>query len=229
MTIRTLYETLETPKNLQRHMRRVAAVGKLVAQNWIGDIDESSVVETLLLHDLGNLLKFDFTKGMDLFDADERDVEHWLDVQAKMITTYSSDEHTATQMMAKEAGVSERVLYLLENMGSSNLYKTTQLNDAELKVCSYADFRVSPDGFLTVEKRFQDILVRYKSRDHILADTAKTLEKMEYCLELEKQLQQRVSIDLQKLPEKNLEAMAEEMKSWKLDLEDVEVIDSLVQ
>lgn len=52
---------------------------------------------------------------------------------------------------------------------------------------------------------------------------------MEYCLELEKQLQQRVSIDLQKLPEKNLEAMAEEMKSWKLDLEDVEVIDSLVQ
>ena len=214
--IEDLYSELKIPKNLQRHMLRVASIGKYTSQNWKENINEADVVETLLLHDLGNLLKFDFTKGVELLDKDERDADYWIQVQSELKSKYSSDEHTATQMMAKEAGVSERVLFLLNNMGSSILHKTLKIDDWELKICSYSDFRVSPYGFVTVEERFKDILNRYENIDHVLANKEKTVEKMNYCLELEKQLQPHVKVDLQLLPEKQLKKFSQEMKLWEL-------------
>ena len=197
-------------------MLRVASVGKYISQNWKENINEADVIETLLLHDLGNLLKFDLTKGLDLLDKDERDANYWVQVQNELKSKYSSDEHKATQMMAKETGVSERVLFLLNSMGSSNLHKTLKSDDWELKICSYSDFRVSPYGFNTVEERFKDILQRYESRDHVLANKEKTLEKMNYCLELENQLQTHVEVDLQSLPNKTLEKISQEMKLWEV-------------
>ena len=214
--IKDLYLEFKIPKNLQRHMLRVACVGKYIAEDWKNTIDQKSITETLLLHDLGNLLKFDFTNGLDLLDEDERNAAYWLEVQSELKSKYSSDEHEATQMMAKEAGVSKRVLFLLNNMGSSNLHKTLKTDDWELKICSYSDFRVSPYGFITVEERFKDILQRYENRDHVLANKEKTLEKMNYCLELEKQLQPHVKVNLKLLPEKQLENLSQEMKLWEL-------------
>ncbi len=197
-------------------MLRVAAVGEHIAKHWTKPIDENSVVTTLLLHDLGNLLKFELEKGVSLFDVSQRNMKKWSEIQQQLRTKYSPDEHTTTQMMAREIGVSQRVLFLLRNMGSSHLHKTLETDDWELKLCSYADFRVAPDGFVTVTERFEDIMQRYKGRAHPLADTQKTLEKRESCLSLEKQLQIFCDVDLQKLPADELELNAALLEKWDL-------------
>ena len=111
-------------------------------------------------------------------------------------------------LMAKDIGASERVLFLLSNMGSSNLQKTLESPDWELKVCSYSDLRVGPHGYLSVSERFEDILERYKGRKHALADEQETQRKMDRCLQLEEQLKAHLQIDLQGLPEDNLEKVA---------------------
>jgi hypothetical protein len=203
-------------KNLQRHMLRVAAVGKYLCEGWSGEIDGSAVVDTLLLHDLGNLLKVDLNRGLEFFDDDEQNVDYWRQVKSEMQNRYSEEEHEATSLMAREAGVRERVMFLLEHMGSIQLAHTGTSTDWELKVCTYADFRVGPDGFLTVRERFEDILERYKGRRHTLSQRKQTMRKMHRCLMLEIQLQLRASVDLSTLPEDELEAEAVSLRTWEL-------------
>jgi len=205
MEILGFYRQRKIPRNLQRHMLRVADVGQFIARHWNSSIDEKAIVTTLLLHDLGNLLKFDFTRGLELLDEDERDLDYWKSVQRDLQEKYSVDEHEATWRMAQELGVGERILFLLKNMGSSNLPKTVESSDWELKVCAYADFRVGPFGFLTVQDRFADILRRYEGREHDLSDREKTLKKMKLCILLEGQLQPEVSMRLAVLPKEILE------------------------
>ncbi len=205
MIIQDIYHKTKIPKNLARHMLRVAAVGQHLARNWPTQIDSDAIIETLLFHDLGNILKFDLKAGIELFDEDEQNVAYWTSVRDDMAKKYSPDEHVATLLLAQEFGLSQRSLTLLQNMGSSNLSKTLSSSDWELKICAYSDFRVGPFGFLTVEERFADILKRYEGREHVLADKQATLQKMAACQQLESQLQEMVNIDLQLIDYDDLE------------------------
>ncbi len=211
-----VYSQYQIPKNLQRHMLRVASVGKYISKNWKGTVDEHAIVSTLLLHDLGNLLKFNLHRGLELFDEDERNLDVWLKIQNSLKEEYSSDEHEATLLMAREIEVNDRVLDLLNNMGSSNLHTTVKKNDWELAIVSYSDFRVDPDGFATVQERFADILKRYNGGDHVLADKEKTFFKRDQCLELEKQIQSKIKVSLNDLPTEELEEVSKSLRDWEL-------------
>ena len=101
MTSEEIYKLFRIPKNLQWHMLRVAAVGWYVCEHFVEQVNQSDVVNALLLHDLGNLLKFNLSRGVGMFDESEQDVDHWRRVQAELARKYSSDEHEATAMMTR--------------------------------------------------------------------------------------------------------------------------------
>jgi 5'-deoxynucleotidase YfbR-like HD superfamily hydrolase len=215
MTIIDFYKQKKIPSNLQRHMLRVAAVGKHIAENWNEEIDTNSIISALLLHDLGNLLKFDLSKGVSLFDNNEQNIDYWQQVKDELISTYGTkDEHRATIKMATEVTNNQRIMKLVEGIGSSNLKNTLRKNDWEQKIASYSDFRVTPSGYSTVTNRFEDIIERYKGHNHALSYEEKTREKMSTCLEIEKQLQQHSDINLQQLPSEKLETMVDKLKKW---------------
>lgn len=59
MTIKELYALAKVPPNLARHMIETAVVGDAVLNRWSGAPIRSDVVrKSLLVHDLGNLVKF---------------------------------------------------------------------------------------------------------------------------------------------------------------------------
>lgn len=216
MNIEAIYQQFELPKNLRAHMYRVAAVGEYLATHWQGptSVDVSLVVSTLLLHDLGNLLKFDLTNGVELFDPSERNVAYWQERQQEMRSRYGTSVHNTTLAMAAEIGAKPRVLELLNGMGSSRLSPTLESTDWELKICTYSDLRVDPLGFVTVEERFSDILSRYFDRGvthwsdqtKLESEKEKTLQNCVQCLELESQLQAFITVNLQTLPAGELES-----------------------
>lgn len=221
MNIHQMYSDLGLPKNLQQHMVRVAAVGEFLVEKWQGPraLQKNDIVMTLLLHDLGNLLKFDLQRGMGLFEVSEQDQEYWIMRQRAMREKYGSSVHDATLQMAKELGASPRILELLEGMGSSRLLDTIQGEDWEQKICSYSDLRVDPHGFVLVEERFSDILTRYfdhgvtrwSNTKEMEREKERTLQNCVDCLELEVQLQGYISVDLQNLPEQDLENRAKDL------------------
>ncbi len=141
--------------SLQTHMIRVAAVAELILS---GKADSSSkihkedLIAALLLHDLGNIVKFDL----------ERELAVWKKIQQETIAQYGSDDHEATEKMGQELGINDRVALLLSGMGFGNVHQAIDANDMELKICLYADQRVSPDGVVSIRERFSDLRKRYR-------------------------------------------------------------------
>ncbi len=192
MKISEVYEKYQIPPLLQQHMYRVASVGRVV----VGflkpkmDLDIDVITKDLLLHDMGNIIKFSFDKN-SLFSEEE--ATQLRKIQADFIAKYGNEEHLATETIAKELGMPEKVLHILGKTGSSKLALTVESEDWYIKVCSYSDFRVSPHGVVSIEDRFEEVKRRYAGREHVLADIEKTEKKKQLALILEKQIQEKCS------------------------------------
>lgn len=196
-------------------MYKVAAVGRLVVESLKGqiDLDIDTVTKELLLHDMGNILKIP-VKGNSLFTEEEQG--SLVKVQEGFAEKYGKEEHVATLVIAKEIGASEKVIYILENTGSSKLYLTVESEDWYLKVCSYADFRVSPKRIVSVTERFDEIIQRYAGREHVLADIEKTEKKKQLALILEKQIQDKSKRSVSEIDDNQVAAIVEELKSYEI-------------
>ncbi len=195
MKISEVYKKYNIPENLQEHMYKAAAVGFIVAgllEKKI-ELDVDIIVTELLLHDMGNIIKFDFGPHIE-FSKEE--TEKLKKVKADFIEKYGSEEHVATSKIAEELGVDIRVQELLEDSGSSKLMAAIDSTDWYAKICTYADLRVAPYGIVSVEERFADIIKRYKGRDHALSDLEKTEKKKELGLILEQQIQEQAPTSL---------------------------------
>lgn len=210
MKISEVYEKYEVPPNLQQHMIRVASVGAWIADHWsTHDLNKVPIVQALLLHDMGNIIKFDFSLP-HLLGEESKNVEHWKAVQQRFKEKYG-DEHVATSEIAKEVGLSPLGFEYLKAVGSSHLKDAVRIGDFNKKICCYSDFRVDPFGIVMVNKRFDDIVARYRGRDHELGNIEETERRRGYCLELEKQLQEYVKEDLQKLDNEMLSSYYQEV------------------
>lgn len=215
MKISEIYSKYQIPEILQNHMYRVAAIGRLVTESLTSqvDLDIDIVTKELLLHDMGNILKIP-VKGNNLFTEQEQ--IRLVKVQEEFAGKYGKEEHIATFTIAKELRVPEKVIYILENTGSSKLHLTVESNDWYLKVCSYADFRVSPKEIVTITERFDEIIQRYSGREHVLADIEKTEKKKQLALVLEKQIQEKSKIPLNEINSEQVFAVAEGLKDYEI-------------
>ena len=156
MTIKEIYKRYQIPPNLQRHMREVAQVTWFVADNWIGEtLNLDLALNTALLHDLGNLVKF---KQPFLGELKSR-ADHWLAFQSEMITKYGGDAKIATLAMVAELGLAESVGRILAEMDDL-LVGNFAVSD-EAKLVEFADLCVSPEGIVGFEQRKQDLIGRY--------------------------------------------------------------------
>ncbi len=73
-TIKQIYDFYPIPPNLQNHMLTVANVVFTISQNWIGpSINKRDLILAALLHDVGNLAKFDLNKPVTPL----RDIAAW--------------------------------------------------------------------------------------------------------------------------------------------------------
>lgn len=163
MTTDEMYKQFGTPKNLQVHMLTVTSLICDVKQHWIGeDINWDDLIIAGLLHDLGNVIKFDLDKFPNLLGDELPRIEFWREEQKKLIAKYGSDDHEATGKMLDELGVSERIKEVIQTKSFGNIRNTASSNDWLPKILQYCDLRVSPYGLMTLDERVRDIEERYE-------------------------------------------------------------------
>jgi hypothetical protein len=214
MQIQEIYKKYELPPNLQQHMLRVAALAELIYQDFTDSklINKKTVITACLLHDLGNIIKFDFDNFPELLGAELKNLEHWRQVKAKLIQEYGPDEDVATIKMVKELGVSTEVLFLVENWGFKNFSRIAQSNNWNWKLAVYCDHRISPQGLVTLEENLANKQKRYRlSRPQASHNSDQAIDLFASALAIESELAQMTSRDLQdiKLPE--LDASAQKL------------------
>jgi hypothetical protein len=213
--IHSVYSKFDLPSNLRMHCFRTASISELVCENWSGpEIDKEDVVATLLLHDLGNLIKYDFSSTSLLAREDAMNLDYWKQKQKETVAKYGSSETEATLRMAEEIGISERMMFLLKGHEGIADWVCAVLgsSDWEMKIIAYSDCRVSPSEVVGIKERFDDLIKRRKGKP--IEETYKKLYPS--VVELEKQLSEKMSIAPSQINDKSIEKHMQKYNKVKL-------------
>ncbi len=157
--IERIYSDYYIMPQLESHMYRVATVATLICDNIQVSVDRKSIINTCLLHDMGNIIKFDLNKFPEFNEPNG--IDYWQKVKKNFIDKYGTDEHHATLEIALELGVSLRVLELLNSIGFRKSVTVYESNELEKMICLYSDMRVTPVGIVSLKERLDDLKLRY--------------------------------------------------------------------
>ena len=193
MNILEIYKKYNIMPRLQEHQLKVAGVAKLICSNLslsLPTLGEGDVVLACLLHDIGNIIKFDlFIADKFLGKFTKEDLAYWQRVKVDYIAKYGNDEHHASIEIAKELKVGERIIELIDCIGFQNGKKNAESEDFGKKICAYSDMRVWPKGVCFLEDRLTDLRVRYGEKHKLMGgDENLRLEFESGLREIEKQI-----------------------------------------
>jgi len=187
MKTKDIYKLFEIPPNLQDHLITVTKISNLIATHWQDqNINISDLIKVSLLHDLGNIVKFNFEK----FPIDN--INYWKGKQTEIIKKYGNDDHDVTQKMLQEIKIDDKLIKIILNKSFDNSINISQSSDWISKILLYADLRVLPNGVGTLQQRLDDVkdrMDKYKNRLNLP-------DLFSACFEIEKQIQSKINFNL---------------------------------
>jgi hypothetical protein len=171
MNIVEIYQQYQIMPQLQLHQLRVAAVAQMLARAIDKNLNQEAIIKACLLHDMGNIIKFDLRAMALPHFLEPAGQEYWLKVQTEFLNKYGNDEHEATIQIARELNVSKYVIELIDSIGFNMLAKNYVAKDLAKMICEYADNRVAPLGIVSLEQRLHDLEKRYAHKFPAPAET----------------------------------------------------------
>jgi 5'-deoxynucleotidase YfbR-like HD superfamily hydrolase len=224
MNILDIYKKYQIMPQLQEHQLRVAAVGGVICEHFaplpnpprkgegIRQVDRENIVAACLLHDMGNIIKFNLKVTQNLLNRDI-DIEYWQTIKDAYVKKYGNDEHEASMEIAKELDVSRRILDLIDAVGFLTAVPNAEGADFGKKICQYADDRVGPLGVISLEQRFADLRKRYQNHKYDTQDR----DNFENSLrKIEKQIFAHCSIRPDEITEEAIADGKERLKSFEI-------------
>ncbi len=157
--IQQIYDQYQIMANLQQHMLRVTAVAKIICDHLSLPVDTDSVVRACLLHDMGNILKFDLSVFPEFLEP--LGAAYWQGIKTDFSLKFGKLVHPATIKIATELGASQRVKELITAINFNQEKANWTSSDFGRKICAYADMRVAPTGVTSLDERLADGKVRY--------------------------------------------------------------------
>jgi hypothetical protein len=189
-------------------MLRTAGVGRVICNHVDDDVvDTDLVINTLLLHDMGNILKFKFKTNTFFYKDDIQQIDFYKQVQRDFQQKYGNDPDDATIKIIAEITDNKRIADICSAAHGDYIEKLIALKSYEEKIVYYCDMRVGPLRVMTLDGRFTDLKKRYPH--------AHGLNKYHMrCREvLEKQIQEVATIDLQTITEEAIKPLIEKLRA----------------
>ncbi len=215
MKVSEIYKQYKIPPFLQLHQMRVAAVGKQIVDNFRGTLDARSVVLSCLFHDMGNIIKVDFTQFPETLEPEG--VPYWQHVQEDFIRRFGPDEHHATIAIAHELHLPLQVVKYIDGVGFSKLEHTRATPSYEQKIVEYADLRVAPFGVKRMRDRLEEARIRYAARRSDMPKDAERYSQLHAAAEeVERQIFSRTSIHPDDITDASTQAIIEELKGFQV-------------
>ena len=200
-------------QNLQLHQLRVASVACQICISLTNKVDTESVVKACLLHDMGNIIKFDLSYFPE-FNKPEG-IDYWKQVQDEYIEKYGHNEHHATIEIVKELGCSDSITSLIDAIDHNYVAKNNANMTLEEKLCVYADNRVTPHGIVSLRERSEEARARYKNHPNRIVeeDNFIFIKNLE---DFEKEIFSSSSIKPIDVNDKSAEKHIEELRNFEI-------------
>ncbi len=189
--ITELYDNYKIMPQLAMHQLRVAAVAYAIEQALFEPLHEEELISACLLHDMGNILKFDFAVFPEYLEPQGR--AYWEEVREAWKKRYGTDEHAATLAIAREIGVSGRTMEYIDAVGFSKAAAAARGDSFEKKIACYADQRVAPQGVVSLDERLEEGFRRYAGREDRKEDDEAIAANAAALKEIERQIFSRAS------------------------------------
>lgn len=115
----------------QLHMLRVTACAQFIINNWVGEeIDREAIIRVSLLHDMGNIIKM---------PEEELKNQNTIQLRRKFIEQYGQYEHNVNMAIAKQEGLTQKELKILDGKRSRKNEETYHSDCYEIKICTYCE------------------------------------------------------------------------------------------
>ena len=217
MKISEVYEKYKIMPQLQLHMLRVAGVANMICDSFDLEIDSGLITQACLLHDIGNVVKFDFNSVLfpDAWFA-PKGKSYWENIQKEFGDRYGKDDHNVSIQIIKEIKAKNRILNLVDSMGFSNSVNVFKSNDYQVKILAYSDQRVSPNGIVSMSARHKEAKKRYASRIKSKYTPKQFLDLVNKYKEIEKQIFTHCSIKPNDITEKKVLPLIEKLKNYEI-------------
>jgi hypothetical protein len=207
LTTAEIYAKYQLPEILQKHLYRVTSLMAVVLDHWCGpELNQPLLIQTMLLHDLGNLVKFDLSDEAPFHLMSARERSFYQELQAQWHLKYGKDADSATCQLIRELGLknAEAIIQLIQGHQADKLAETAAGEDWPQKLVDYTDFRVGPQGLVSLTQRFSDLTARYGYRHGEWRNNVQIHHKLTLFQTLETQLQTQLDCDLENLSEADL-------------------------
>jgi len=198
MKIKDIYLRYHIPPNLQDHMITVTKVSRFISSHWTQkNLNINQLILAALLHDLGNIVKFDFDNHPEFLGKEMSNISFWKQEQQLVISKYGNDDHIVTKTMLEEIGIEKNVIEVILGKSFGNTLDILKSDNFLSKILLYSDLRVLPMGIGPLKKRIEDIksrLKKYKNRQDLF----------DASFLIEKQIQDNMDISIDEINIKNL-------------------------
>jgi len=218
MKISEIYKKYNIPPNLQKHMLMATSMAKLICEKWRGPpINPEDIITTMLIHDIGNIAKMDFS-SLEKLPEDEKDLSYWQLVQQEFIKKYGADDHIATFNIASELRLKPRILWLVINKIFVHNEMIAASDDFDLKICAYSDQKTGPDGIVSLKVRFDELKKRYGTKTSASINHPRSEYLIKSSFEIEKQVLQFASIGSDDLVNQKISSMTQSLLRYDLSM-----------
>ena len=213
--ITEIYKEYKIMPSLAMHQLRVTSVAQMICENINIEVDKDTLIKTALLHDMGNVIKFDLTQTKEIFGFSDSEISEIAQIKEEFIQKYGNNEHDATVKIIKELGMPDEIANLADKNRFSNLCIDKDGDNMLLKILHYSDGRVGTHGVLSFDERMSDAGKRYKN--HKLKIEEETHDKLVDCgREIEKQIFAHSNIKPEDINDESVKEIIENLKNFEI-------------
>jgi 5'-deoxynucleotidase YfbR-like HD superfamily hydrolase len=178
--IEKLYEEFKVPKGVKKHMKKVAEVCQVLADEFIKkgiNIDREKVINAALIHDALRVCDFKTFSEEELKKKGEKeeDILKWRELRKK----FGKRGHSkAICEILKEKGK----LALIDLIEKHDFIRIDDLESWEEKILYYADKRVEGEEIVPLKERFEKGRIRNFTEEQSIEEI-KEIENKVFLLE----------------------------------------------
>jgi hypothetical protein len=207
LIVKNIYAYCYLPNILIEHMWRVTSLADKLLNSWTGPkLNQPMLLETMLLHDLGNLVKFDLSPAAPHLLLPAKALTFYHQLQKLWWLKFGQNANMTTSRLIAGFPLknSSQITKLILGHTSGTLAATVKNHDWLQKICDYTDFRVGPQGLVSLTARFADLKRRYAYKHLDWADEVEVNLRLAAFKSLEAQLQNHLNCNLDRLIDSDL-------------------------
>lgn len=217
MKLQQIYSKYKNPTPLKLHSYRVAGIALELNETLkIGNTEFYNLLTACLLHDLGNIVKFDFSIDQSLYCPEG--VSYYKKAKDDFVAKYSIDDKNCTLLIIEEIFSEFRkpnlyfngrkfpisydhVVSLIKKTSFKNAKNIYESDDLLMQILLYSDMRVDINGVSSLEQRVNNGLIRYLLRKPNKLDALKFNEARCNLVFIEDRLSELSGIYLKEISE----------------------------